>query len=54
MKNFSKSWIVGTKNVSKDAVEKHSKSEPCVLAKNLSKHENFCEKNFCEEVAMNS
>ena len=49
MKNFSKSCIVGTENVSKDAVEKHSKSEPYVLAKKLSKHE-----NFCEEVVMNS
>ena len=54
MKKCSKSWIVGTENVSKDAVEKHSKSEPHVLAKNLSKHENFCEENFCEEVAVNS
>ena len=54
MKNFSKSWIVGTENVSKDAVEKHSKSEPHVLAKNLSKHENFCEENFCGEIAVNS
>ena len=54
MKNFSKSWIVGTENVLKNVVEKHSKSEPHVLAKKLSKHEKFCEENFCEEVVMNS
>ena len=43
MKNFSKSWIVGTKNVSKDAVEKHSKSESHVRAIKLSKQENLGE-----------
>ena len=40
IKNFSKSWIVRTENVLKDAVEKHSKSEP--------------QENFCVEVVMNS
>ena len=54
MKNFSKSWIVGTENVSKDAVEKHSKSEPHVRAIKLSKQENLGEENFREEVVMNS
>ena len=53
MKNFSKSWIVGMENVSKDAVEKHSKSEPHARAIKLSKQENLGE-NFCEEVVMNS
>ena len=52
MKNFSKSWIVGTENVSKD-VEKHSKSEPHVRVLKLSKQENLGEENFREEV-MNS
>ena len=52
MKNFSKSWIVRTENVSKDAVEKHSKTEPHVHAIKLSKKENF--ENFREEVVMNS
>ena len=54
MKNFSKSWIVGTENVSKDAVEKHSKREPHILAIKLSKQENLGEENFHEEVVMNS
>ena len=54
MKNFSKSWIVGTENVSKDAVEKHSKSEPHVRGIKLSKQENLGEENFREEVVMNS
>ena len=54
MKNFSKSWIVGTENVSKDAVEKHSKSEPHVRGIELSKQENLVEENFREEVVMNS
>ena len=53
MKNFLKSWIVGTENVSKDAVEKHSKSEPHVRAIKLSKQE-IAEENFREEVVMNS
>ena len=54
MKNFSKSWIIGTENVSKDAVEKHSKSEPHVRGIKLSKQENLGEENFREEVVMNS
>ena len=54
MKNFSESWIVGTENVLKDAVEKHSKSEPHVCAIKLSKQENLGEENFCEEFVMNS
>ena len=54
IKNFSKSWIVRTENVLKDAVEKHSKSEPHVRAIKLSKQENLCEENFCIEVVMNS
>ena len=54
MKNFLKSWIVGMENVSKDAVEKHSKSEPHVCAIKLSKQKNLGEENFCEEVVMNS
>ena len=54
MKNFSKSWIVGTENVSIDAVEKHSKSELHVRAIKLSKQENLGEENFREEVVMNS
>ena len=54
MKNFSKSWIVGTENVSKDAVEKHSKSERHVRGIKLSKQENLGEENFREEVVMNS
>ena len=54
MKNFSKSWIVGTENVSKDALEKHSKSEPRVSAIKLSKQESLDEENFREEVVMNS
>ena len=41
-------------NVSKDAVEKHSKSEPHVRGIKLSKQENLGEENFCEEVVMNS
>ena len=41
MKNFSKSWIDGTENVSKDAVKKHSKSEPHVRGIKLSKQENL-------------
>ena len=53
-KNFSKSWIVGTENVSKDAVEKHSKSKPHVRAIKLSKQENLGEENFRKEVVMNS
>ena len=31
MKIFSKGWIVGMENVSKDAIEKHSKTEPMYL-----------------------
>ena len=54
MKNFSKSWIVGTENVSIDAVEKHSKSELHVRAIKLSKQENLGEENFREEIVMNS
>ena len=54
IKNFSKSWIVGMENVSKDAVEKHSKCEPHVRGIKLSKQENLGEENFCEEVVMNS
>ena len=54
MKNFFKNWIVGTEKVLKDAVEKHSKSEPHERATKLSKQENLGEKNFCEEVVMNS
>ena len=41
-------------NVSKDAVEKHSKSEPHVCAIKLSKQKNLGQENFCEEVVMNS
>ena len=41
-------------NVSKDAVEKHSKSEPHVRAIKFSKQENLDEENFREEVVMNS
>ena len=51
-KNFSKSWIVGTDSVSKDAVETNSKSEPHVCTIKLSKQKNLGEENFCEEVAM--
>ena len=54
MKNLSKSWIFGTENVSKDAVEKHSKTEPHVRTIKLSKQENLGEENFREEVVMNS
>ena len=54
MKNFSRSWIVGMENASKDAVEKHSKSEPHVHAIKLSKQKNLGEENFREEVVMNS
>ena len=54
MKNFSKSWIVGTENVLKDVVEKHSKSESHVRAIKLSKQENLGEENSPEEVVMNS
>ena len=54
MKNFSKSWIVGTENVLKDAVEKHSKSEPHIRTIKLSKQENLGEENFRKEVVMNS
>ena len=54
MKNFSKNWIVGTENVWKNAVEKHSKSEPHVRTIKLSKQENLGEENFCEKVVMNS
>ena len=43
IKNFLKSWIVGTENVSKDTLEKHSKSEPRVRAIKLSKQENLDE-----------
>ena len=54
MKNFLKSWIVGKENVSKDAAEKHSKSEPHVRTTKLSKQENLGEENFREEIVMNS
>ena len=54
MKNFLKSWIVGKENVSKDAFEKHSKSEPHERTIKLSKQENLGEENFREEIAMNS
>ena len=54
IKNFSKSWIVGTENVAKDAVEKHSKSEPHVRAIKLSKQLSLGEENLREEVVMNS
>ena len=37
IKNFSDKWIKGTENVAKDAVEKHVKSEPHLLAVKLSK-----------------
>ena len=53
MKNFSKSCIVGTENVLKDTVEKHSKSEPHVRGIKLSKQENLGEENFREEVVIN-
>ena len=43
-----------TENVSKDTVEKHSKSEPHVRAIEVSKQENLGEENFREEVVMNS
>ena len=54
MKNFSESWIIGAENVSKDAVEKHFKSEPHVRVIKLPKQENLGEENFREEVVMNS
>ena len=50
--NFSKSWIVGTENVSKDAAENYSKSEPNVCAIKLSKQENLGKENFHEEVVV--
>ena len=42
------------KNASKDAVEKHSKSESHEHTIKLSKQENLGEENFREEVVMNS
>ena len=54
MKNFSRSLIVGTENVSKDAFEKYSKSEPHVRGRKLSKQGNLGEENFREKVVMNS
>ena len=54
IKGFSQNWIIGTKSVKKDSLEKHIKGDPHLHAANLSKKESMGASAFLNKIAKSS